>query len=253
MNRSFRASTALAAVAFVGVCGRPAQAQLTYSNQTNFYAIGFSDLTFGDATVAHEVDYQVDGANGATATPTVNIYGDVNSFHWNAFPGAGISGVSASIFTQTATATLTSNGMTGNAEYDYVSHNSDGIIFVGVNPVTSMTQMLFDSTNPDSTTPTTASEIDIILPGDWSTFGAGVHDILAGSFSISPDYTVTNNFGYDPTFGDTFFQAVYNGNGSAAPNVSFILNGVPEPSNVAMLAGLALSGLGFAVRLRRRR
>jgi hypothetical protein len=252
MNRSFRASTALTALVLAGLTAPSAHAQLTYSNLTSFYAINFSDLTFGDIIVDHTVNYQVDGASGATDNPTISIYGDPNSFTWTASAGAGISNVSASIFTDTASATLTSDGTTGYASYDYLSYNSDGIVFVGVDPATSTVEALFDSTLPDSATPTLASEIDIILPGDWSTFGIGANDILPGSFFISSDYTVTNNFGYDPTFGDTFFQATYNGTGTAAPNVSFILQGVPEPGNVAMLAGLGLSGLGFAARRRKK-
>ena len=257
--RSYQVSLALGAITIAGLSGQAAQAQFTYTSNNASYAVSFSDVTFADAQVQYDSSYNVTG-NAGTESKSFSIFGDLNSFF-----ATGVSPVSGGVFTVvnngttpiggfgngTGTASLTKDGNAGAFDYGYNAYNGDQIISVGT--FAGSTQMLFDSANPDSSELGSVNEVDISLPGNWSTFDSNTHQIADGSFAISSNYTITNNFVYESAFEQTFFSATLNPGATGTPNVSFILNGVPEPGNVAMLAGLGLTSVGFLARQRRRR
>ena len=147
----------------------------------------------------------------------------------------------------TANLALTETGsvlspLVGNSHYSYASNAGQGLFTTAtVNGVETLSLASAPADLAGANTPYT---LNVTLAGDWTTDGTGNQRIDAASFGLASNFTVTNNFTYDPTLGATFFSAKANGNVGG----SF----VPEPGNVALLVSMTFSGAAFALRRRKK-
>jgi hypothetical protein len=258
MNRSFRTSTALAALVLAGLSAPSARAQFTFTSINEQFTIdplgvtaGYND--FMDAYGIYDAYYTVSGPAGVE-TPTVSVYGDLSSFSADGTSDVAggtlaVGNIATDPGNGTGSAQITKDGNDGTFHYTYNTYNGDSILAGGY--VGSTEYLLFDSSAPDTYGLGTPNEIDIALIGDWNWDGTvnydsapGVNFLLSGnsfvsgSLDINSAYTITN-FYTDPNFGGGI-------------GTTYLTVAVPEPGNVAVLASLLLSGIGFAARRRRK-
>ena len=245
MPRALRAYVALAAtLALTGFSVRAVRADLNFNTEHDAtYTIGISDpLAFSGTQLLYNAADSVTATTpNTTGNYTVSLLGDAGTFSWTGANGLAVSNVTTTA--NTASATLISDGTPGTSGYNYVSNDGQGIFSV------SGGKLFFTGAPLDLMTSGATLVESIGLQGSWTVAsyttapGFGVSFDLNGSngtienLVIGDRFAVTNLF-TDSGLGFVRFDA------TAA---------VPEPGSVALLAGLAVSGLGFAARLRRQR
>jgi hypothetical protein len=251
MNRSFRAGIALAALAFAGLVAPAANAQFSFTGGTEFFTIDPGGADFSGANGTYDAYYQVNGPAGAQSV-TVPVFGDPTTFTADGTSNVAggnltVSNVSDDPIAVTGSATIAKDNNEGSFHYGYLTGNGDGIL-IGGPDLNGINHLLFDSSATDAYGLGLPDEIDIAILGQWSYSGPvtyssdpGLSFLLTGSsfepgsLDINSRYHIVQ-FYTDPNLGATFLTVA-----------------VPEPGNVALLSGLALSGLGFAAGRRRSR
>ena len=235
------------AIAVLAVDSAPAYA-LSLVTSTADFEITFTDLTFADATIAYTQIGQLQG-----------VAGDAMNFEVSTLPTAqnytfATSGrVTSELTAQVANLyryQLVSTGGTSEYRYRYsipIASDANSRFLqddgwklgFGFNPIAS--QFSFQNT---------VFTLAVLISGNWSSQGTNPGQVQF--LGMNPNYTLNNNFVYNPQTNQTLFSISSNNWDGTSADVGFILNGqgaaaaaVPEPTTMlgVGLGAIALSAL----------
>lgn len=251
----------LTAVAVLAIAGFSQAAPLTIANfdqRTTVRNISFSDLSFADATDLVSTRFDIHGGIGDTGTFGFTGLGPpTTGFSVTGGAGVSISGVVPPNAAGTALFTATVVGLS-DQRINVLWLNQSGPPGQGFtlthDTSSGFHTLVFSGGGGGFVRAGGQFVFSAMLPGNWSSLGTGVGQ--TEFLGISPDFTVTQNFSYQPATNTTVFEAINPNFNPSFPNVQahFVLHGapVPEPASaVLFLFGLAALG-GVCVRRSRR-